>query len=144
MFLLSISLFALVGVSLLLTGGVYLSLGEYMPYHAEAAQMAWEELDRNFQGLILGLLKGLGSGAFVAGFATLFMVSMSLRKSPRPFLMLLPIVTIGYTTLLCYATYTVYTRTPGDPPLVPNILLVVTSLIGSIALALSQRKCMEA
>ena len=144
MFLLSISLFALVGVSLLLTGGVYLSLGEYMPYHAEAAQMAWEELDRNFQGLILGLLRGLGSGAFVAGFATLFMVSMSLRKSPRPFLMLLPIVTIGYTTLLCYATYTVYTRTPGDPPLVPNILLVVTSLIGSIALALSQRKCMEA
>ena len=144
MFLLSISLFALVGISLLLTGGVYLSLGEYMSYHAEAAQMAWEELDRNFQGLILGLLKGLGSGAFVAGFATLFMVSMSLRKSPRPFLMLLPIVTIGYTTLLCYATYTVYTRTPGDPPLVPNILLVVTSLIGSIALALSQRKCMEA
>ena len=143
MFLLSISLFALVGVSLLLTGGVYLSLGEYMPYHAEAAQMAWEELDRNFQGLILGLLKGLGSGAFVAGFATLFMVSMSLRKSPRPFLMLLPIVTIGYSTLLCYATYTVYTRTPGDPPLIPNILLVVTSLMGSIALALSQRKCTE-
>jgi len=143
-FLLSISLFALVGVCLLLTGGVYLSLGEYMPYHAEAAQMAWEELDQNFQGLILGLLKGLGSGAFVAGFATLFMVSMSLRKSPRPFLMLLPIVTIGYSTLLCYATYTVYTRTPGDPPLIPNILLVVTSLMGSIALALSQRKCTEA
>ena len=143
MFLLSISLLALVGVSLLLTGGVYLSLGEYMPYHAEAAQMAWEELDRNFQGLILGLLKGLGSGAFVAGFATLFMVSISLRKSPRPFLMLLPIVTIGYSTLLCYATYTVYTRTPGDPPLIPNILLVVTSLMGSIALALSQRKCTE-
>ena len=143
MFLLSISLLALVGVSLLLTGGVYLSLGEYMPYHAEAAQMAWEDLDRNFQGLILGLLKGLGGGAFVAGFATLFMVGMSLRKSPGPFLVLLPIVTIGYSTLLCYATYTVYTRTPGDPPLVPNILLVVTSLIGSIALALSQRKCTE-
>jgi len=58
--------------------------------------------------------------------------------------MLLPIVTIGYSTLLCYATYTVYTRTPGDPPLIPNILLVVASLMGSIALALSQRKCTEA
>ena len=144
MFLLSISLFALVGISLLLTGAVYLSLGEYMPYHAEAVQMPWEKLDRNFQGLILGLLKGLGSGAFVAGFATLFMVSMSLRRSPRPFFVLLPIVTIGYSTLLCYATYTVYTRTPGDPPLIPNILLVVTSLLASMALALSQRKSTEA
>lgn len=140
MFLVSISLFALVGISLLLTGAVYLSLSEFMPYHAAAVQMAWEELDPNFQGLILGLLKGLGSGAFVAGFATLFMVRMSLRSSPRPFLVLLPIVAIGYSTLLCYATFTVYTRTPGDPPLLLNILLVVTSLLAAMALAFSQRK----
>ena len=144
MFLLSISLFALVGLSLLLTGAVYLSLSEFMPYHAEAVRMTWDQLDGNFQGLILGLLKGLGSGAFVAGFATLFMVSMSLRKSPRPFLLLLPIVTIGYSTLLCYATFTVFTRTPGDPPLIPTILLVLMSLLGSMALGLSRRKGTQA
>ena len=144
MFLLSVSLFALVGVSLLLTGAVYLSLSEYMPYHAKAAEMAWEHLGPNFQGLILGLLKGLGSGAFVAGFAILFMVSSSLRRSPRPFVVLMPIVAIGYSTLLCYATYVVHTRTPGDPPLMLTILLVVASLLGSMALALSQRKSPEA
>lgn len=144
MFKLAVLLFGLVGISLLVTGAVYMSLDEYMPYHAAAIQMAWGQLDRNLQGLILGLLKGLGSGAFVAGLATLFMVGMSLRRSPKPFLVLLPIVTIGYSTLLCYATYTVYTRTPGDPPLIPSILLVVTSLLGSIALAFSQRSSTEA
>ena len=106
--------------------------------------MAWEQLDPNFQGLILGLLKGLGSGAFVAGLSILFMVSVSLQRSPRPFLVLMPIVAIGYSALLCYATYVVYTLTPGDPPLVLTILLVVTSLLGSMALAVSQRKSPEA
>ena len=139
-FFLSISLFALVGVSLLLTGAVYLSLGEFTPYHSRAVQLAWEQLDTNFQGLILGLLKGLGSGAFVAGFATLFMAGMSLKSGPRPFLALLPIVATGYSVLLCYATYTVASRTPGDPPLIPTILLVATSLLGSMALAYSQRR----
>ena len=139
-FFLSISLFALVGISLLLTGAVYLSLGEYMPYHSRAVRMAWEELDPNFQGLILGLLKGLGSGAFVAGFATLFMVVMSLKSGPRPFITLLPIVTVGYSALLCYATFTVSSRTPGDPPLIANILLVATSLLGSIAHIISHRR----
>ena len=143
LFFLSISLFALVGVSLLLTGAVYLSLSEYMPYHSRAIQLAWQELDPKLQGLILGLLKGLGSGAFVAGFATLFMAGMSLKNGPKPFLALLPIVATGYSTLLCYATYTVYTRTPGDPPLIPNILLVATSLLGSMALVLSQRSSEE-
>ena len=142
-FLLSISLFALVGTSLLLTGAVYLSLSEYMPYHSRAVQLAWEELDPNLQGLLLGLLKGLGSGAFVAGFATLFMAGASLRSGPTPFLALLPIVAVGYSTLLCYATYTVFTRTPGDPPLIPNILLVATSLLASIALIHSQRSSRE-
>lgn len=137
------SLFALVGVSLLLTGAVYLSLGEYMPYHSKAVQMAWDELNPNFQGLILGLLKGLGSGAFVAGFATLFMVAMSLKSGPRPFLALLPVVATVYSILLCYATYTVSARTPGNPPLIPNILLVATSLLGSLALILSQRTSPE-
>jgi len=101
--------------------------------------MDWIDLDSNFKGLILGLLRGLGSGAFVAGIAILYMVSMSLRKNPRPFLVLLPLIAVSYSTLLCYATYTVYTSTPGNPPLLLNIALVATSALASITLALSQR-----
>jgi len=139
LFRLSIALFALVGLSLFLVGCVYLSLSQFMPYHAEALQLEWAGLDSNFQGLILGLLKGLGSGAFVAGTAVLWMAGKSLGEGPQPFVVLMPFVAISYSSLLCFATYTVYTNTPGNPPLLLNVLLVVASVLASVALAISRR-----
>lgn len=138
MFRLSIVLYALVGLGLFLTGLVYLTLDEFMPYHAEALQTDWAELDENHQGLILGFLRGLGSGAFIAGFAILFMAGASLGKAHRPFAVLLPVVAVGYSTLLCYATYTVDTSTPGNPPLFLNIVLVAASVLASILFATSR------
>lgn len=139
MFRLAIALFVLVGLSLFLTGCVYLSLDEFMPYHAEALQLEWHSLEANFQGLILGFLKGLGSGAFVTGAAILWMAVKSTRESPRPFVVLMPFVAISYSTLLCFATYTVFTNTPGNPPLLLNALLVVVSVLASAILAISRR-----
>ena len=46
----SLLVFAIVGLSLFLTGCVYLLRDEFMPYHAEAIQTDWERLDRNLQG----------------------------------------------------------------------------------------------
>jgi len=110
-----------------------------MPYHAEALQLRWDDLDANSQGLILGLLRGLGSGAFVAGAAVLWMAGQSLRSSPRPFIVLMPFVAVSYSSLLCFATYTVHTNTPGNPPLLLNFVLVVASVLASGALAVSRR-----
>ena len=110
-----------------------------MPYHAEALQLDWHSLESNLQGLILGFLKGLGSGAFVTGAAILWMAVMSTRESPRPFVVLMPFVAISYSTLLCFATYTVYANTPGNPPLLLNALLVAASVLASIILAVSRR-----
>ena len=139
MFRLSIALFALVGLSLFLLGCVYLSLSQFMPYHAEALQLEWDSLDANLQGLILGFLKGLGSGAFVVGIAVLWMAGKSFRETPRPFFVLMPFVAISYSSLLCFATFTVYTNTPGNPPLLLNFLLVVASVLASVGLAVSRR-----
>ena len=139
LFRFSMFLFAIVGLGLFLLGCLYLSLDEFMPYHAEALQKDWGALDTNTQGLILGLLKGFGSGACVTGFAILFMIASSLRKTPRPFILLLPLTTIGYSALLCYATFTVYVRTPANPPLLLTVALVAAGVLASLALAISQR-----
>jgi hypothetical protein len=53
---------------------------------------------------------------------------------------LMPFVAISYSSLLCFATYTVYTNTPGNPPLLLNVLLVVASVLASVALAISRRE----
>ncbi len=139
LFRFSIFLFAIVGLSLLLLGCLYLLLDEFMPYHAEALQRDWGALEPNVQGLILGFLRGLGGGAFVSGFAILFMVTNSLRKTPKPFIVLLPFTAIGYSALLCYATFTVYVKTPGHPPLLQTFALVAASVVASLALVMSQR-----
>ena len=138
LFRFSLFLFAIVGLGLFLMGCLYLSLDEFMPYHAEALQKDWSALEPNSQGLILGLLKGLGGGAFICGLAILFMTGSSLRKTPRPFIVLLPLTAIGYSALLCYATFTVYVKTPGDPPLLLTFALFAASVLASLALAISQ------
>ena len=133
----SLAIFFLLGLSLLSIGGLYLSIDEFMPYHSEAVQADWSELDINLQGLILGLLKALGGGAFVAGFATLYMAFASFRKSTEPYKVLLPSVSTGYSALLCYATYTVQMSTPGNPPLLLTFILVVMGLVASVLLGFS-------
>ena len=135
----SLAMFVVLGLSSLSLGVVYLSLDEFMPYHSEAIQTDWADLNNNYQGLILGLLKALGGGALTAGFATVFMAVVSLGKSVRPFMVLLPTVATGYSILLCYATYTVHTSTPGNPPLLLAILSVAMSVLASTLLVLSQR-----
>ncbi len=135
----SVLLFSLVGVSLFVTGCVYLSLDEFMPYHAEAVGMSWQELDPNLQGLMLGLIKGLGSGAFIAGASILYMAAVAARSDSSPYLTLLPAIAVGYTALLCYATYIVFDRTPGNPPLLLTGLLVAMSVAASIALLASRQ-----
>ncbi len=135
----SLAIFIVLGLSSLSLGVVYLSLDEFMPYHSAAIQTDWADLSNNYQGLILGLLKALGGGALTAGFAIVFMAVVSLGKSVRPFMVLLPTVATGYSILLCYATYTVHTSTPGNPPLLLASLSVAMSVLASTLLVLSQR-----
>jgi hypothetical protein len=135
----SLVIFLLLGLSLLSIGVLYLSIDEFMPYHSEAVQADWSELDVNYQGLILGLLKALGGGAFVAGAATIYMAITSFRRSAKPYMVLLPSVSTGYSGLLCYATYTVQTSTPGDPPLLLTVIYVVMGLVASALLTFSIR-----
>lgn len=110
-----------------------------MPYHSAAVEADWSDLDSNYQGLMLGFLKGLGGGAFVAGTGTVYMAIASFRGSVQPYAILLPIVSTGYSILLCYATYTVKTSTPGDPPLLLTVVYVAMGLVASALLIRSAR-----
>ena len=109
-----------------------------MPYHADALQTRWQDLQPNYRGFILGVLKGLGGGALVAGFATFYMAIRLLRSPTGAYAVLLPAISTGYASLLAYATYTVYTRTPGNPPLLLNLLLAAAALIASVLFAVSK------
>ena len=138
MYRLALAIFVVIGLVLVALGLLYLTLDEFMPYHGEALQTRWEDLQPNYQGFILGALKALGGGALVAGFATFYMAVMLLRSATGAYAVLLPAIPTAYSSLLAYATYTVYTRTPGDPPLLLNILLAVAALIASVLFVISK------
>lgn len=138
MYRFALTVFAVIGAVLMGLGLVYLTLDEFMPYHAEALQTRWQDLPPNYQGFILGTLKALGGGALVAGFATCYMAIMLLRSTTAAYAVLLPAIPTGYSFLLAYATYTVYTRTPGNPPLLLNVLLAVTALFASVVFVMSR------
>ena len=114
MYKLALAPFVVIGAVLVALGLIYMTLDEFMPYHAAALQTRWQDLQPNYQGFILGELKALGGGALVAGFATSYMAITLLRSVSSAYNVLLPAVSTGYSSLLAYATYTVYTRTPGN------------------------------
>lgn len=135
----SLWLFLLIGAALLATGLVYFSRTEFMPYHAQAVQADWSSLAPNHQGLLLGMLKGLGAGQIIAGVATLLMATLSLRRSARPYVVLLPVVCVGYSLLITYAMYIVASRTPGDPPLILGVVTILLAASASLMLHLGAR-----
>ena len=139
MFKASLIIFLALGTGYASTGLIYLSADQFMSYHADAIRTEWSALNADYQGLLLGLVKGLGAGALLTGFALAFMAVQSFRDSSQTYLVLLPATSIGYSSLLCYATFTVYTHTPGQPPLALNIFSVTAAIAASALLLWSHR-----
>ena len=140
----SLALFLALGTGLFALGLLYLTLDQFMPYHADALRIEWSELPANYQGFIIGLLRALGAGASVSGLAIAWMAVAGLRGTIQPYRELLPIVSIGYSGLLCWATWTVATRTPGEPPLLLNAAAVGAAMIATVPLAAATRNSRDA
>jgi len=75
--ILVLTMFCALGLLFLFVGSVCLLTNEFMPWHAAAIETTWQELDRNYQGLYLGFLKGLGAGAFSVG---MMLIAMSVQS----------------------------------------------------------------
>lgn len=113
---------------------LYFTSGEFMPYHSGAVETNWSDLDGNFQGLFLGMLKAMGAGSISIGIAIVYMAQKALRGNVAPYVILLPFVVIVYFSLTAYATYTVQLKTVGEPPLLPVLATGGLALIASAML----------
>ncbi len=133
----SLAIYIGLGIGLFALGVLYLTLTQFMPYHADALRTEWSELPANYQGFIIGLLRALGAGATVSGLAIAWMAVVAWRNEVQPYRELLPIISIGYSGLLCWATWTVATRTPGEPPLLLNAAALGGAMIATVLLAVA-------
>ena len=74
MLALQLGLFGLSAAIALLFGLRYLLTRAFMPYHAQVAGRAWEQLEPGLQAIILGMLRIVGGGFLAAGLVTFWLL----------------------------------------------------------------------
>lgn len=119
-------------VSLIL-GSTYLLRGSFMPYHADALQRSWTEVEPALQTLLGALMDVAGAGWIGIGVATLVLVAIPMRRGERWSRLLIPALFLIFYVPTLLATLAVMYETPATPPWYGNAISCVATLIGILA-----------
>jgi hypothetical protein len=131
---LALILFAIVGISHLIFGIAYVTTNEFMPYHAQALNINWNNLDENYKTLFLALIRLAGAGGLVAGLVNVTLVTYLYHRVECRFIWLLIVSSLIFQFVTNYVVYYVVTNTPGDPPLLMVSIGSVIFIIATILL----------
>jgi hypothetical protein len=121
---------ALVSIGL---GGTYLVRGSFMPYHADALQRSWTEVEPALQTLLGALMDVAGAGWVGIGVATLVLVAVPMRRGERWGRLLIPALFLIFYVPTLLATIAVMNGTPATPPWYGNAMACTATLVGVIA-----------
>jgi len=114
---------------------LYLFRRKFMPYHADAVERSWKELDEKIRTLIIALMRVAGGGWIASSVAIgILMYFFILRGDPLTSLaMAVTGLAVSIPTLL--ATLIVKRRTKANPPVFAVVFAIVLLLAGmSVAL----------
>lgn len=103
-------------VGLLGQGLLYLTTPTFMPYHAAALGIGWDDLSPRYQGFIVGVIRGMGAGSVSVSLALLVILGIPFRRGDSWARWAVPLVGIVFTMLTAYAAYTIDSRTPASTP----------------------------
>lgn len=127
------TLFAVAAISYTVFGLIYVTADQFMPYHAQALSVEWAHLDDNYRILFLGLIKMAGAGGLVAGVVSLSLLAYLCRRTSSILVWLLPVPALIFQSTTNFVVYSVYTNTPGEPPLllvsIGSFLLILATLL---------------
>jgi uncharacterized membrane protein len=116
----------------MLFGVIYLVRPQFMPYHSEAVQSSWTDLDPNMRVLILALMKVSGGGMLATGVAALVLLAIPFRAGEAWSFYAIPLIGLCTSAGSLYATILVKTRTPGSPPIGLASLSLMLIIVGFI------------
>ena len=97
-------------------GFIYLLRPQFMPYHADAVGMAWEQVPLAFQTLIIALMKTVGGATLATVLALVAMLLIPFRKGELWVKYVIPVVSLLLSIPVLYATLYVRASTPAEPP----------------------------
>jgi hypothetical protein len=123
---------ALPTVGLLLQGLLYLTTPTFMPYHADALAVSWDDLPSHHRGFVLGVIRGMGAGSVSVAVALLLLLAIPFRRGDRWSHWAVPLVGVLFTGLTAYAAYTIDTLTPATTPWPQTLGLAAVYGIGAV------------
>lgn len=118
-------------VSLIL-GSTYLLRGSFMPYHADALQRSWAEVEPALQTLLGALMDVAGAGWIGIGVATLALVAVPMRRGEQWGRLLIPVLFLIFYVPTLFATIAVLNGTPATPPWYGNAIACLATMIGVV------------
>lgn len=122
--------YALAVVVTMAFGLLYLSRSRFMPYHSDALQASWEELDSELQALLLALMRGVGGGWLAASLSVAFLLVFPFRAGETWARYAIPVVGLAAALPSLYAALYVRSRTPASPPVSLVVLAILLLIVG--------------
>jgi hypothetical protein len=119
-------------IGLLVQGLLYLTTSRFMPYHADALGVAWEDLPAHYQSFLLGVLKSMGAGSVCTAGILLVLLGLPFRSGQSWARWIVPLLGIAFTGMTLYAALTIAARTPASPPWVATMGLIAAYLLGAV------------
>jgi hypothetical protein len=109
---------------------IYLTRSEFMPYHKDAVELSWGELDTKLQVLILALMRGAGGGWLAAGISIIFLLIFPFREGETWSLFALPLIGLGPSLTALYATLYVKRNSQANPPVILVVAAIMLLVLG--------------
>jgi hypothetical protein len=109
---------------------LYLFMPQFMPYHADAVKMQWDAVAKEFQILILALMRTCGGGWLATAIGMSFILFIPFRKDLRWANLALLLVGLTAAVPSLIATLLVQFNTTASPPWIVAAISIVLVIIG--------------
>ncbi|MEL6857912.1 MAG: hypothetical protein AAFO74_05965 [Pseudomonadota bacterium] len=119
----------------LLIGILYAFRSKIMPYHLQALETEWDEIDPKYQFMLLALLNGGGYFGIATGLFMAYLLFGPIRGGDAMAGYALGAIGLVGTAPLTFIVHKVKTRTAGNPPLFVMFIVCGLLLGGLVATA---------
>ena len=129
-------LYALAAVATILIGLLYATRREVMPYHLQALETSWEEMDPKYQFMLKALLNGGGYYGLSVGLFMLTLLLIPFRAGEVWAGYAIGLIGLIGTLPLAIIVYRVKKHTAGNPPLVVMVVVNLFLVVGLLTFVL--------
>jgi hypothetical protein len=131
--IISVALYFIVGAICLVMAYKSIFSKKYLPFHEEAAEKSWDNIEKPLQNVILTILRISGLGFLVVGLLLVIFPWVYYFRPDTFIKYSIPIIALIYCLGLFIFNYYLYKKTRANTPWIGSLVAIFIILIGVIA-----------